>query len=179
MKNLLYRFIIMTIFFGFQFMALGQKTEVLILGDYYIPKNSEFSFVLDRSFGSFYVFENTHDNTSVYIPKSPVILTRSRDFKIELTRTAMDMYQIGFFKYKLSNSSYKLDFLNIPKAYFIMYAKPKKAKGKERMYFFYHQKDNQLFQSIIFSETGKNHPSQSSKDFITSIKMINQVINEK
>lgn len=178
MKNLLYRFIVMTIFLGYVFLANGQKTEALTLGDYFIPQNSGFSFIPDRSFGTFYVFENSYDNTSVYISKSPLILKHSRDFKHELTRAAMDMYQIGFFKYKLSNSSYKLNFLNIPKAYFIMYAKPKKVRGKERIYFFYHQKDNQLFQSIIFSETGKNHPSQSSKDFITSIKMINQVINE-
>lgn len=118
----------------------GQISPTLEVGSYVTEQASGFILAPDRSFGEYFVFEHDELNIAVYLSKEPMPYERSKDLNTQLTATAIDFYHLGFYKHKRKSSSYRLRFLEVPKAHFTRYARDKKNRGRERVYVFLHKK---------------------------------------
>lgn len=149
----------------------GQNSPIEEVGSYVIKQSSDFMLSPDRSFGEYFVFEHNTENTTVYLSKAPKPYERSKDLSAQLTATAVDFYYLGFFKYKRKSSSYRLKFLDVPKAHFTRYAREKKIRGKERVYVFFHKKGNALYETVVFADTGKKYIPKSARSFIENVQL--------
>jgi hypothetical protein len=162
-------FFVLFIFFAIPSSLFAQNN--LQLGIYRIPAESHFRYVPDRSFGQYYVFENTLDNTHIHVSKAAETYQSKKDFNLEIYDEQLLFYNNGLFFQKKRNFSYYFNFIGERKAHFMRFGPIKSAKSKTRVYSLITRKNQDLYRVYIQAETGRKKPPKSALSFLRQFSL--------
>ena len=173
LSSFMLKIILLTIFFHSQYCIYSQNTyyNSNSIGIYTIPDGARFDYAEDRSFGKFYVFENSNKDISIHIIKSPFDYTSKKDFRKYVYNIITSMYNIKFYLENKRSSSKILKFAEQKKSYFMEFGKEKKMKSPEKIYMFITKSQEKLFQIMIEAKTGKKKPPKIALKFLENINI--------